>query len=152
MPPEAIAAALLSALINAGWNAALRSGSHRLVDVGAMGIGGIAFGVLLLAWRGLPAPSSWAYLALSAPAHFAYWVLARSRVLERRVAPRVHPGARNGACPGACRRGGRDRRGLPVHGIDLQRGADVGQPLDRHFLAAEGARDGGPAGVVEIHA
>jgi len=74
MPPEAIAAALLSALINAGWNAALRSGSDRLVDVGAMGIGGIAFGVLLLAWRGVPEPSSWTYLALSAPAHFAYWV------------------------------------------------------------------------------
>ena len=79
MPPEAIAAALLSAVIHASWNAALKAGRDRLVDVGVMGIGGVLFGVVLCAWRGAPAPASWPYLAASAVVHVAYWIaLSRS--------------------------------------------------------------------------
>jgi drug/metabolite transporter (DMT)-like permease len=74
MPPEAIAAALLSALIHAAWNAALKAGKDRLIDVGVMGLGGIAFGLAMLAWRGVPDAAAWPYLAASSVVHVLYWV------------------------------------------------------------------------------
>src|SRR5262249_31905366 len=36
-------------------------------------------------------------------------------------------------------------------GRRAQRGPDVGEPLDRHAIEAEGARHGRPARVVEVH-
>src|SRR5580692_11816901 len=47
----------------------------------------------------------------------------------------------HGGLAGALRRG----RGA-------QRGCDIGEALDRHAVAAEGTRHGGPAGVIEIDA
>ncbi|MDX2238763.1 MAG: EamA family transporter [Hyphomonadaceae bacterium] len=73
MPPEAIAAALLSALIHAGWNAALKAGRDRLVDLGQMAIGGVALGAALTAIYGAPPPQSWPYIAASCAVHFVYW-------------------------------------------------------------------------------
>ena len=74
MPPEAIAAALLSAAIHAAWNAVLKGGSDRLTVVGGMGIGGIVFGLAILVWRGFPVGASWPYLAGSAVVHILYWL------------------------------------------------------------------------------
>jgi drug/metabolite transporter (DMT)-like permease len=73
VPPEAIAAALLSALIHAGWNAALKAGRDRLVDLGQMAIGGVALGVALTLVFGAPPPQSWPYIAASCAVHFVYW-------------------------------------------------------------------------------
>lgn len=73
MPPEAIAAALLSALIHAGWNAALKAGRDRFVDLGQMAIGGVAFGLALTALAGPPPAAAWPYIAASCVVHFVYW-------------------------------------------------------------------------------
>lgn len=73
MPVEAIVAALLSALIHASWNATLKSGVDRLIDVGIMGLGGIVLGIFMIAWGGWPAPAAWPYLAGSAVVHVVYW-------------------------------------------------------------------------------
>jgi drug/metabolite transporter (DMT)-like permease len=73
MPPEAIAAALLSALIHAGWNAALKAGKDRLVDMGVMGVGGCLFGLVLLAFTGAPVVGAWPYLIVSSVVHLLYW-------------------------------------------------------------------------------
>lgn len=79
MPPEATAAALLSALVHASWNAFLKAGRDRLIDLGVMGIGGSLFGISVVAWRGLPLAASWPYLVGSGIVHLAYWLaLARS--------------------------------------------------------------------------
>ena len=79
MPPEATAAALLSAVIHAAWNAVLKSGTDRLAAVSAMGIGAIVLGLALLGWRGLPPAACWPYLVASAVVHVLYWLaLTRS--------------------------------------------------------------------------
>jgi uncharacterized membrane protein len=79
LPPEATAAALLSAVIHAAWNAMLKRGSDRLAVVNAMGVGAVALGAGLLAWRGLPPQSCWPFLAGSAVVHLLYWLaLTRS--------------------------------------------------------------------------
>ncbi|MBU6374152.1 MAG: EamA family transporter [Alphaproteobacteria bacterium] len=78
MPPEAIAAALLSALIHAGWNAALKAGRDRLVDIGQMAAGGCLFGLVMVAFVGAPPAAAWPYLAVSSVVHVLYWTaLAR---------------------------------------------------------------------------
>lgn len=74
MPPEAIAAALLSALIHAGWNAALKaSAGDRLVDLGQMAVGGVVFGLALWWFFGTPAMAAWPYILGSCAIHFVYW-------------------------------------------------------------------------------
>jgi drug/metabolite transporter (DMT)-like permease len=73
MPPEAIAAALLSALIHAGWNAALKAGKDRLVDTVLMGAGGCLFGAVLWALLGSPPLAALPYLAISGAVHIVYW-------------------------------------------------------------------------------
>ncbi len=74
MPIEAIAAALLSALIHASWNAMLKSGRDRLIDLGQMAIGGVLFGLALLVFFGAPPPQAWPYIALSCAIHYVYWM------------------------------------------------------------------------------
>jgi uncharacterized membrane protein len=74
MPVEAVAAALLSALIHAGWNAVLKSSRNRQIDVIVMGFGGVAFGIVMLLWRGLPDSAAWGYLAASSVVHVVYWI------------------------------------------------------------------------------
>lgn len=78
MPPEAIAAALVSALIHAGWNASLKAGRDRLVDIGQMAAGGSLLGVVMIAFVGAPPAAAWPYLAISGIVHLVYWTaLAR---------------------------------------------------------------------------
>lgn len=73
MPPEAIAAALLSAMIHAGWNAALKAGEDRLVEMVVMGAGGCLFGLGLWAAFGAPPLAALPYLAISSLVHIVYW-------------------------------------------------------------------------------
>ncbi len=73
MPPLAIGAALLSALIHASWNAALKGGTDRVTDSFLVAVGGLAVGAGLIVWLG-PLPSeALPYLALSVAIHLVYW-------------------------------------------------------------------------------
>ncbi len=73
MPPLAIGAALLSALIHASWNAVLKGGTDRVVDTFLVAIGAMLVGVTLIAIFGLPPPTAWPFVALSLMLHLAYW-------------------------------------------------------------------------------
>lgn len=74
IPLSALAATLLSALIHAGWNLALKgSAGDRLVDVAVMGIGGSLFGLVLIALFGTPLPEAWPYVLASSAIHLVYW-------------------------------------------------------------------------------
>jgi drug/metabolite transporter (DMT)-like permease len=74
IPLSALAATLLSALIHAGWNLALKgSTGDRLVDVAVMGIGGSLFGLVLIAVFGAPLPAAWPFVLASSAIHLVYW-------------------------------------------------------------------------------
>lgn len=73
MPPLAIGAALLSALIHASWNAALKGGTDRVTDSFLVAVGGLATGAVLIVWLGPPPREAWGFLALSVSIHLCYW-------------------------------------------------------------------------------
>lgn len=73
MPPLAIGAALLSALIHASWNAALKGGRDRLADTFLIAVGGIVLGGAAIAISGPLPRETWGLLALSVLLHLAYW-------------------------------------------------------------------------------
>ena len=79
MPPAAVVAALLSALIHAGWNTFLKGASgDRLVEIAVMGAGGTALGFALIAAFGSPQTAAWPYILASSLLHLVYWTaLAR---------------------------------------------------------------------------
>jgi drug/metabolite transporter (DMT)-like permease len=73
VPPLAIAAALASALIHASWNAVLKGGRDRLTDSFLVGVGGMALGLVAIAFLGAPPAASWPFLIGSAFIHTLYW-------------------------------------------------------------------------------
>jgi drug/metabolite transporter (DMT)-like permease len=77
MPIAAIAAALLSALIHASWNAALKGGAglapDRVRDSFLIAVGGILAGGAILAVLGPPRAEAWPYIAGSVVIHLIYW-------------------------------------------------------------------------------
>lgn len=77
MPPLAIAAALASALIHAGWNAALKGGGSRapdrLADAFLIAVGGLAAGGLIVGLMGTLRAEAWPYVAGSVAIHLTYW-------------------------------------------------------------------------------
>jgi drug/metabolite transporter (DMT)-like permease len=74
MPPLAIGAALLSALIHASWNAALKGGrGDRIADAFLIAVGGILSWAVVALILPAPAPEAWPYLAASVLIHLAYW-------------------------------------------------------------------------------
>lgn len=99
MPFAAVAAALLSALIHASWNALLKSGADRLADSALVAVGWMALAGGLIAWFGPPPPSAWPMLALSGLLHAGYWAaltkgyeagdLSHVYTLSRGLAPAV---------------------------------------------------------------
>ena len=53
----------------------LKGGSnYGLAVVAGMGIGGIAFGIAMLVWRGFPVAACWPFLAGSSVVHILYWL------------------------------------------------------------------------------
>jgi drug/metabolite transporter (DMT)-like permease len=74
LPPEAVAAAIASAVIHAGWNAVLKSGADRLADGALMTVATAALGALVLLVVPFPAPESWPFLLVSGCVHTAYWL------------------------------------------------------------------------------
>lgn len=73
VPPEAAAAALLSAMIHASWNALVKSGADRMANLFLIGAGSVMIGLLLLPLAGPPPWRVWQFLLLSACIHGAYW-------------------------------------------------------------------------------
>jgi drug/metabolite transporter (DMT)-like permease len=74
MPPLAIGAALVSALIHASWNAALKGGrGDRIADAFLIAVGGILTWVVIAAIWGAPRGEAWPYLAASVLIHLVYW-------------------------------------------------------------------------------
>lgn len=73
MPPEVIAAAFVSALIHASWNALVKAGDDRLASTFLVGVGSVLFGLVLAAFAGPPPLHAWPYLVASATIHAAYW-------------------------------------------------------------------------------
>lgn len=61
MPPEAIAAALLSALIHASWNALLKAGKDRLAETVFVAAGWAVLAAGLIAWKGPLPIEAWPY-------------------------------------------------------------------------------------------
>jgi drug/metabolite transporter (DMT)-like permease len=75
MPPLAIAAALTSALIHAGWNAALKGGpeTDRLFDAFCIALGSILVWLAVALVWGAPPVAGWPYIAASTAVHLVYW-------------------------------------------------------------------------------
>ena len=69
------AAVLFAAFLHAGWNAMVKSGRDKGLDIAALHLIGAPLGLAILAFTGLPAPASWPWLAASAAIHVAYYLL-----------------------------------------------------------------------------
>ena len=66
MSPIDVAAALLSALLHAGWNAAVKANRQPAQAMMAQMVLGALLVLPLLAWTGRPATGAWPWIALSA--------------------------------------------------------------------------------------
>ncbi len=74
MPLGVMAAVLFSALLHAGWNALVKSGSDKELDIVLIHAIGCLIGVpLLLVW-GLPSAAALPWLAASVAIHLAYYI------------------------------------------------------------------------------
>lgn len=60
-----VLAALLSAVLHATWNAAVKASASPPLAMSAQMLAAALLALPLLAWAGLPAPASWPWLALS---------------------------------------------------------------------------------------
>lgn len=70
-------AVLGAALLHAGWNAFLKSGTDKQLDAIGIAVGSGAVALAAAPFMGVPAPVSWPWLAASALVHIAYfWLLA----------------------------------------------------------------------------
>ena len=65
MNPVDVTAALLSALLHAGWNAAVKADRDPAQAMTAQMVLGAVMVVPCLVWSGLPAPASWIWIAAS---------------------------------------------------------------------------------------
>ncbi|HXP77688.1 MAG TPA: EamA family transporter [Stellaceae bacterium] len=65
MEPAHVAAALLSAVLHAGWNAAVKASARPLEAMAAQMLIGAVLVVPGLVWTGFPAPASWIWIAAS---------------------------------------------------------------------------------------
>jgi drug/metabolite transporter (DMT)-like permease len=75
VPPLAIAAAIVSAVIHASWNAALKGGrGDRVVDAFLIAVGGMGVACVLFLFLGVPVAAAWPYLLASVMIHLVYWV------------------------------------------------------------------------------
>lgn len=78
IPVSALAAALLSALLHAGWNLYLKGrpgngAGDRQIDLALLGLGGALFGCVLIALFGAPVAAAWPFILASSAIHLVYW-------------------------------------------------------------------------------
>ena len=69
MTTDVLLAVLLAALLHATWNALIKSGGDKLLDVIVLCAAGALLAWPLLVWLPAPAPASWPYLAASVAIH-----------------------------------------------------------------------------------
>jgi drug/metabolite transporter (DMT)-like permease len=73
------AAVLLAALLHAGWNAFLKSGSDKSLDTALLRSVGVPVALPVVLVLGLPDAAAWPYIAASALVHLGYYAtLARA--------------------------------------------------------------------------
>jgi drug/metabolite transporter (DMT)-like permease len=75
MPTEALLAVLLGALLHAGWNAAIKSGTDKFLDMVLVATGAGAIAAALLPFLDMPARASLPHLGISAVLQVVYFVL-----------------------------------------------------------------------------
>jgi drug/metabolite transporter (DMT)-like permease len=74
--PLPVALAVLgAALLHAGWNAFLKSGTDKQLDTIGIAVGSGAVALVVAPFMGVPAPESWPWIAASAVVHIAYFCL-----------------------------------------------------------------------------
>jgi hypothetical protein len=75
MPTEALLAVLIGAILHAGWNTTVKSGSDKRLNTTLVAGGAAAIAVLLLPWLDAPATASLPFLASSAGLQLLYFRL-----------------------------------------------------------------------------
>lgn len=77
--PLPVALAVLgAALLHAGWNAFLKSGTDKQLDAIGIAVGSGAVALAVAPFLGVPASASWPWIAASALVHIAYFRLLAS--------------------------------------------------------------------------
>lgn len=87
---------LLTAVMHATWNASLKTGEDRVLDMAAMRVSGIIFAAILIPLTPMPAPAAWPPLIASAVAHMFYYACLISSY-KRGDLSQVYPIARGSA-------------------------------------------------------
>ena len=87
---------LLTAVMHATWNASLKAGTDRVLDMAAMRVSGIIFAAVMIPLTPMPAPAAWLFLFTSALAHMVYYACLISSY-QRGDLSQVYPIARGSA-------------------------------------------------------
>lgn len=72
IPNDVFFIVLLAALLNAGWNSAIKIGGDRISVMAITTLIGSGISLCALPWVTMPAPESWGWLALSVAIHTVY--------------------------------------------------------------------------------
>jgi len=91
-----IAILLLTALLHATWNVALKTGADRVLDMAAMRVSGVIFALIVIPLTPMPAPAAWPPLIASAVAYMAYYGFLISSYRHGDIS-QVYPIARGSA-------------------------------------------------------
>lgn len=76
MDPIVMLVVLLAAAMHAGWNALIKSGEDKLLEMASIAAGGTLFAVVALPFLPAPKPAAYPYLATSGTIHIVYyWLL-----------------------------------------------------------------------------
>ncbi len=75
MPPDAMLAVLVGAVLHAGWNALIKGGAEKLVDTALVAGGAAIISACALPFLPVPDPASWPYLGASVMIHVGYFLL-----------------------------------------------------------------------------
>src|SRR6185295_17828602 len=79
MPWEAVAAALVAAVLHAAWNAGLKAGKDRLIDAALLFSSAGVIGVVSTFFAPPMNPQAWLWIAITAALHIPYvYLLARA--------------------------------------------------------------------------
>jgi len=79
MPWEAVAAALVAAVLHAAWNAGLKAGKERLIDAALLFSAAGLIGVVSTLFAPAMNPQAWVWIAITAALHIPYvYLLTRA--------------------------------------------------------------------------
>jgi drug/metabolite transporter (DMT)-like permease len=87
LPASVIAIVLLAALLHAGWNLLVRSGTDRVLDALLVAISASAISAAVVAFLPAPARPSWAFIGASAAIHAVYFGLLAEAYREGDFGP-----------------------------------------------------------------